>query len=268
MSPRLPAIVLAVLVALVLLARSDRGATLSADAAPPIAVDTPPTPTPAEASRRPMVTPLPGIRETSTETPRITLQAILATRRRIAREGELVYLDSLLVRTDSIVVRWPDDLARRLRVRIIPDTTLPGWRPEALAAVRAGLARWGGNSAGVRLQEVADTTTAAELEVTFVPSVSADGEFGVTRLDWTSDGVARKAVIQVALREQDDGALLPRDVIERVAAHEFGHALGLPHSDSRRDLMHSSSPVGSPTRRDQATLQLLYVLPPGSIRTP
>ena len=107
MSPRLPAIVLAVLVALVLLARSDRGATLSADAAPPIAVDTPPTPTPAEASRRPMVTPLPGIRETSTETPTITLQAILATRRRIAREGELVYLDSLLVRTDSIVVRWP-----------------------------------------------------------------------------------------------------------------------------------------------------------------
>jgi predicted Zn-dependent protease len=269
MSPRLPALVLVTLLALVLVARQDRaGGSTAASPTPEFPVaDTPPTRPAMPAGRRPLVAPLPGIRDADAATPSIDLQSILAVRRRIAREGAAVYLDSLLARTDSIIVRWPDDATRLLRVRVVPDTALPGWTPDAPAAVRTALARWSGNAAGIRLEEVSDTTS-AQIEVSFVPAVSASGEFGVTQLDWTTDGVARRATIQIALRSAENGPALPRDVLERVAAHEFGHALGLPHSAERRDLMHPSTTVGSPTRRDQATLQLLYVLPPGSIRTP
>lgn len=271
MRPRTLAIVLAGLVVLLLVSRAqDRPAPPSVPAAATVvAPDEAPYRPAARPARSPRNVPLPNAIEAPTGgTHEMDVLAILGVRRRIAREGTAVYLDSMLAGSDSVVVRWADRGARPLRVRFVPDTTIPGWVPGYLDAARAGMAAWRDNAARLTLQEVADSGVAVEIEVHFVASVSNQDEFGVTQLDWEGDGTARHADIRLALRPDSTRGVIPPVDVRRVAIHEFGHALGLPHSGSRDDIMYPSSRVSAPSRRDQATLQLLYAVPPGSIKTP
>ena len=57
--------------------------------------------------------------------------------------------------------------------------------------------------------------------------------------------------------------LAPEQVL-LTAAHEMGHALGLPHSDSERDVMYPTNTARNLSNRDFRTVDALYRLPNGA----
>jgi hypothetical protein len=221
----------------------------------------------AQPGQRSPIGPLPGITEPTAGTPTLDLMARLATRRRIDREGSRVYLDSLFANNDSVVVRWPDRGDTPLTVGFVKDSTLPGWSDGILDEMRSAMQAWDGNSASLRFREV-PSPDSADIKVHWVAAIQDSGRVGVTTLNWSPEGEVHGADITLALQDGEKHAPLPSALRRRVAAHELGHAIGLPHSGDRDDLMFPSSLVSSPSRRDQATLQLLYAVPPGSIRVP
>lgn len=212
----------------------------------------------------PRLGPLPGINEANAGTPTLDLMARLATRRRLEREGNRVYIDSLLANTDSTVVRWADRGDRPLVVTFLVDSTVPGWTSQMLDDMRAAMQAWDGNGAGLRFRE-GTPNDSADIKVRWVTSLPDSNRVGTTNVNWSPDGEIHGAEIVLALQEPTRHTALSAPDRRRTACHELGHALGLPHSADRDDLMFPSSLVSSPSRRDQATLQLLYAVPPGSL---
>jgi hypothetical protein len=198
-----------------------------------------------------------------TATPALDLFARLAVRRRLVREGDRVYLDSLFPHTDSVVTRWPDRSV--LTVAMIDDTSLTGWTPALMAEGRAALHAWEGNAGGISMREVA-APDSADIVVQWVVTLPVRGQVGSTTLGWNPDGVVRHASVTLALRRNSDSLAVPAAARARIAIHELGHAIGLPHSDNSDDIMFFTSPVDGPSARDQATLRLLYAVPPGPLR--
>ncbi|MGH7509051.1 MAG: matrixin family metalloprotease [Gemmatimonadales bacterium] len=222
--------------------------------APPVsmAAEVPAAPTPANE---------PAI---SAATPTIERLARLAARQQLSREAGATYLDSLIASTDSVVRRWPDRSGVPLRVTLI-EGGLPGYRPELADFVRDALGRWETLGTGVRFSPVSDSA-GADIVVRWIDRFDFD-RAGQTDLTWDQLGRIRKAVITLALRTHA-GFPLPDAALITVALHETGHALGLPHSADSNDVMFPAAGTGTLSERDRRTAQVLYELPPGSVRDP
>lgn len=195
-------------------------------------------------------------------TPTIDRLARLAVRRQLGREGTGTYLDSLIVSTDSLVRRWPDRPELPLRVAIVEGGPT-GYTARLAAHVRDAFDAW--ESAGVPLRfEMVSDTTDADITVHWIDSFNFD-RAGQTDLTWDQLGHVRHASIALALRTSN-GLKLPDHALLSVAIHEAGHAIGLPHSADSNDVMFPATRSGALSERDRRTAQLLYDLPPGSVR--
>ena len=200
-------------------------------------------------------------------TPIISRMARMEARRRLQYAGRATYLDSLLITPDSTLRRWADQTTIRVLIRA------PEGAGHLVAPVRAGFQAWTAASFGVTMVETSDSA-GADIVVDWIPrfeaaptEAGAPTRTGLSEL--RSDPAGAITFVRITLALQDGrGDALSEAALRSIAAHEFGHALGLPHSGRREDIMYPTVVAPEPSARDRATIALLYALPFGPLREP
>ncbi len=129
-------------------------------------------------------------------------------------------------------------------------------------AAEAGLRAWNGQPFPVLVDE--GGTRPANFSVTWVRSLGGK-RIGLAHTQWSNVRGLRAISIQLVTRDPLDPTrvLDPRQV-QLAAAHEMGHALGLSHSDSERDVMYPSNTATALSAQDYRTMEALYALKDGT----
>jgi predicted Zn-dependent protease len=90
-------------------------------------------------------------------------------------------------------------------------------------------------------------------------------QIGVARTKWSSASGLEVVSIELTTRSPfDRNRLIDPRQIRLTAAHEMGHALGLPHSDAPRDVMYPTNTATSLSAQDYRTMESLYRMPDGT----
>jgi Matrixin len=255
------AVIGAVLILLIVLGRlrsTPEPAPVAApvDSQPEVQVSTP----------RPVPSPLPAPPAAPAgATPTVDLLVRLEAHRQVVRAGSAVYLDSLLAESDSILRRWPGTTGESITIAVVPDSLADRAGTAGQEALRDAFGLWSAFQLGLRFGFVGDTTT-ANIIVEWIPRFEAEErKSGQTDLTVGSDGTIQSARIRLALADPA-GKTLDRPALLALALHEAGHALGLGHSSQTGDVMYPTPRLAKLSNRDRATAELIYGLPPGSVK--
>ena len=181
--------------------------------------------------------------------------------------GDVGYLCTEVESTGSQrILRWPESTGR-LRVRVPLPRGVSSTRALELqsAAVR-GIQYWQRRPFELLIDTRPTSSEPADIKITWGQGLSGS-QLGVTRFRVSRERGEFKFEVQgIALAIHSPGSqnyALPPEQVLLTAAHEMGHALGLPHSDSDRDVMYPTNTARSLSNRDFRTLDALYRLPIG-----
>jgi hypothetical protein len=169
------------------------------------------------------------------------------------------------------------DLARAGRIRLQRWRDLSGTivvhvpRPdfeessEALALQQAaamGLRAWNGQPFQIMTDLRGDRSP--HFAVRWTRSLGGR-QIGVAHTQWSSASGLRVVSIELTTRSPfDPSRPVDPQQVRLTAAHEMGHALGLPHSDAPRDVMYPTNTATSLSAQDYRTMESLYGLPDGT----
>jgi predicted Zn-dependent protease len=187
-------------------------------------------------------------------------------RRRIDNLKSGSYVDDILVAQDSALYRWPDNGVDAIKVYVEPSSSAAGWDPAYVELAHNAFAQW--NEAGFPLRfTYIDDSERADIRIRWRERFPAEEgqRIGVTERIHTSEFWIASARIDIA-NHDSIGRLIPTRMVGGTLRHEIGHALGLNHAGDPTSVMYRESAGTTISPSDRATLRLLYLVPPGSLR--
>jgi predicted Zn-dependent protease len=184
-------------------------------------------------------------------------------RRRLAERGSGTYINEMLAERDSALARWPDRNGIPLTVWVQPTSTVGDWTDEYASAVRDAVNGWDALGLPVRFAFVTDSAE-ADVHVTFIDQFE-ESISGRTKWERDENWWITDAEIVLAVHHRS-GPALDVDAMRALALHEMGHLLGLDHTEDATSIMAPRVRVRSLSAADEATVRLLYTLPPGGVR--
>ncbi len=189
-----------------------------------------------------------------------------SVRRRVMNLQAGTYIGDILADQDSALYRWPDRPGMRIRVFVEPMSSVAGWNPRYADMAREVFTEWARMDAPLSFTFI-DDTASADIAVRWVNRFPLeDGQrIGVTERLQSSRYEITRARISIA-NHDSLGHLLSPVVVAGIVRHEVGHALGLNHSADASSVMYRESATEALSASDRATLRLLYLVPPGSLK--
>lgn len=187
-------------------------------------------------------------------------------RRRVDNLKPGSYVDDIILAQDSALYRWPDRGVDAVQVYVEPWSPAPGWDPTYVELARSAFAEWNDAGFPVRFNFIYDSSK-ADIKIRWRERFPAeDGQrIGVTERIHTNEFWIASARIDIA-NHDSTGRLIPTRMIGGTLRHEIGHALGLNHANDPTSVMFRESASTIISSSDRATLRLLYLVPPGSLR--
>jgi len=184
-------------------------------------------------------------------------------RRRLSESSNGTYIGEMLAERDSALARWPDRRGKPLRIWIQPSSTVADWHDAYAEGVRDAVHSWDSLDLPVRFAFSSDSAQ-ADVHVTFIDHFE-EPISGRTRWARDDDWWITDADIVLAVHHHNGGSL-DDDAMRAMALHEFGHLLGLDHTEDPTSIMAPRVRVRDLSSADRATVRLLYTLPPGGVR--
>ena len=187
-------------------------------------------------------------------------------RRRVGNLAAGTYVGDILAEQDSALYTWPERLQDAIRVYVSPASSIAGFDPHYPQMARDVFGEWSDAGFPLRFTFIYDSSS-ADIAIGWVERFGAEEgqRIGVTERVQTSAFRIAKASISVA-NHDSTGRPLSVLAVGGILRHEVGHALGLNHANDPTSVMYRESATSTIGTSDRATLRLLYLVPPGSLK--